>query len=109
MKEGSKQLMVGRSHRRVSAGIGQQAGFLKLREAMGEESGQIACIDQLTARITGQPLGAHHRTCSVGWVEILGGHMAELVNVGNRCIATDLVGRGQAKRKGVIPGRRRRT
>ena len=73
MKEGAKQLMVGRCHSRVPAGIGQQAGFLKLSEAMGKESGEIARINQLTARITGQPLETHPGVNSVVGMEPVNG------------------------------------
>lgn len=101
--------MVDRCHFIIQAGISQQAGRSKLGEAMGEEPGQIVRIDQLAARITGQPFGTHHRANSVVWMEILGGHMIEPVNVVYRRIAKDLVGCRQAKRMGVIPDRGRRT
>ena len=100
--------MVDRCHFIIQAGIGQQAGRSKLGEAMGEEPGQIVRIDQLAARITGQPLGTHHRTNSVLWMKILGSHMTKPVNGIDRRIAQDLVGRGQSKRMGVIPDRGRR-
>jgi len=109
VEEGTKQLMVGLSHLIILAGIGQHAGRSKLGEAMGEKPRPIARIDPPAARLTGQPLGTHHRTHSVGWVEILGGHMIESINVVDGCVAKDVIRCRDAKRMGVIPGCGRRT
>ncbi len=40
---------------------------------MGKESGEIACIDQLTARITGQPFETHPGVNSVAGMEPVNG------------------------------------
>jgi len=92
--------MICGSHGIVPARIGEQAGFLKLREAMGEESGEIACIDQVTAHITGQPLEIHSGVNSVVGMEPVSG--------AGRRITKDVIRRCEAKWMRVISGCGRR-
>ena len=68
---------------------------------MGEESGEIACIDQLTARITGQPLVTHPGVNSVVGIEP--------VSAADRRITKDVIRRCEAKWMRVISGCGRRT
>ena len=79
-------------------------GDAKISQAVGDESVEILLVNQIGTRLAGEPVRIDEMARSANRMDIVGGHIGDIVNEVNWRVRKHILVRGNPKGTGVIAG-----